>query len=128
MGPGLVWMALTFEIGRHTLLTGRGVFKGFFRLNRAFGVGLWILFTVSFLWFGAFASAGGTAIAAATGFPFGWERESQSLFWAQSSIIVPLVGMMIACCHPTVRAEFVTLCYMALMVTYLSVQVPAWLG
>ncbi len=128
----LLQFPLTFEIGRYTLLTGEGVFKGFFRLNKAFGVALWVLFTVSFFWFGAFASAGGTAIAAATEpyFPLDWGREAQSLFWAQSSIVVftiaivfaksvyrliewvmkivavvSLLGMVVACCHPTVRAE-----------------------
>ncbi|MEO0531322.1 MAG: Nramp family divalent metal transporter [Planctomycetota bacterium] len=128
-------LPLTFEIGRYTLLTGEGIFRGFFRLSRTFGVLLWLLFTVSFFWFGAFASAGGTAIATLTDFPGGWSPRGQTLFWAQSSIVLftlalvsarrvyvlieavmkvvavtSLVGMTVACCHPTVRAvlgEFV---------------------
>jgi hypothetical protein len=37
--------------------------QGFFRLNKGFDIFLRLLFTVSLFWFGAFASAGGTAIA-----------------------------------------------------------------
>jgi hypothetical protein len=119
---------VTFEIARYTVLTGEGVFRGFVRLHRGFGVALWVLFTVSFLWFGAFASAGGTAVAALTDFPRGWTARGQTLFWGQSSIVVftlallwvpaayrfiervmkivaavSLVGMLAACVHPAVR-------------------------
>lgn len=132
----LLQLPLTFEIGRYTLLTGEGIFRGFFRLNKTFGVLLWLLFTVSFFWFGAFASAGGTAVATLTDFPGGWSPRGQTLFWAQGSIVLftlalifarrvyvliewvmkvvavtSLVGMAIACCHPDVRAvlgEFLT--------------------
>ncbi|MCG8585165.1 MAG: Nramp family divalent metal transporter [Pirellulales bacterium] len=131
----LLQFPLTFEIGRYTVLTGEGVLRAFFRLHPAFGAFLWILFTISFFWFGAFASAGGGAIARLTDFPAGWSHKAQTLFWAQTSIvvftaailvaktvyrliewvmkivaIVSLVGMLIACSHPTVLAvlgEFV---------------------
>ena len=143
----LLQFPLTFEIGRYTVLTGEGVFKGFFRLNRGLGIFLWVLFTLSFLWFGAFASAGGTALASLTNFPndqlwtppdwvpteqapIWWTARAQTLFWGQASIIVftiailavrtvyrliewvmkivavvCLVGMIVACCHPDVRAQ-----------------------
>ncbi len=131
----LLQFPLTFEIGRYTVLTGEGVFKGFFRLNKGFGIFLWLLFTVSFFWFGAFASAGGTAIAKLTNFPINWTAEGQTRFWAQTSIviftiailyaktayrliewimkivaIISLVGMTWACCSPevwTYLGEFV---------------------
>jgi hypothetical protein len=79
---------LTVEIGRYTLLTGETIFHGFFRLNRWLGIVLWILMTLSFLWFGAFASAGGTALAALTDFPSGWTPRGQTLFWGYASIAV----------------------------------------
>jgi hypothetical protein len=125
----LLQFPLTFEIGRYTVLTGEGIFRGFFRLNRFYGLALWMLFTISFLWFGAFATAGGTAIARLTDFPAYCTPEEQTLFWARLSIfvftlailvaktvyrliewvmkvvaIVSLVGMLIACCHPKVLA------------------------
>lgn len=132
----LLQFPLTFEIGRYTVLTGEGVFRGFFRLGKLFGWLLWVLFTLSFLWFGAFASAGGTAIAKLTDLPRGWSHEAQTLFWGQSSIVmftfaivcarsvyrlvewvmkvvavVSLMGMVVACAHPRVRSvwgEFLT--------------------
>jgi Mn2+/Fe2+ NRAMP family transporter len=119
---------VTFEIARYTLLTGEGIFRGFFRLGRIYGGVLWLLFTVSFFWFGAFASAGGTAVAALTHFPAGWSPRGQTLLWAQGSIVVftvallwapvaykliewtmkivaavSLLGMVLACLHPAVK-------------------------
>ena len=92
----LLQFPLTFEIGRYTVLTGEGVFRGFVRLSRSFGVMLWVLFTLSFLWFGAFASAGGTAIAKLTNISHGWSHEAQSLFWAQVSIVVFTLAIVYA--------------------------------
>lgn len=92
----LLQFPLTFEIGRYTVLTGEGIFRGFFRLNRWFGFGLWVLFSVSFLWFGAFASAGGTAVAALTDWPQGWSHQAQSLWWGQLSIVVFTAAILFA--------------------------------
>ncbi|UJR83150.1 Nramp family divalent metal transporter [Sandaracinus amylolyticus] len=131
----LLQFPVTFEIARYTLLTGEGILRGFIRLHRTFGIALWVLFTISFLWFGAFASAGGTAIAALTEFPRDWSQSARSLFWAQLSIVVftiallwarrtyrliesfmkivaavSVIGMVAACLHPAVGAaagEFV---------------------
>jgi len=89
----LLQYPLNVEIGRYTLLTGETIFRGFFRLHRGLGLGLWLLMTVSFLWFGAFASAGGTALAALTGFPSGWSTRAQTLFWGYSSIAFFLAGL-----------------------------------
>ncbi len=85
---------LTFEIGRYTLATGESIWAGFLRLNRLFAIGLWILMAISFLWFGAFASAGGTALAALTGFPPGCELKTQCLFWAYISIAIFFLALV----------------------------------
>jgi hypothetical protein len=86
--------------------------------------------TLSFLWFGAFASAGGTAMAALTGFPTGWSPRGQTLFWGYASIavfllaitlsrvvyaliegfmkavaVITVVGLLWACLQPTVLAS-----------------------
>jgi hypothetical protein len=92
----LLQYPLNVEIGRYTLLTGESIFRGFFRLGRAFGVVLWLLMTLSFLWFGAFASAGGTALASLTGLPGGWSPRAQSLFWGYASIAVFLVAVVLS--------------------------------
>ena len=121
---------LTFKIGRYTVLTGEGIFRGFFRLNKWYGGALWLLFTVSFLWFGAFATAGGTAIARLTDFPHHWQPRGQTMFWAQASIVlftvallyakiayrliewvmkivacISILGMAVACSHPRIIAH-----------------------
>jgi Mn2+/Fe2+ NRAMP family transporter len=125
----LLQFPVTFEIARYTALSGEGIVRGFFRLGRWYGAVVWVLFTISFLWFGAFASAGGTAIAALTEAPAGWSVRGQTLFWAQLSIVVftiallwarrayrlieivmkviavvSLVGMVAACLHPAALA------------------------
>jgi hypothetical protein len=126
----LLQWPLTFEIGRYTLLTGESIWRGFVRLHPGFALPLWLLMTVSFLWFGAFASAGGTALAALTHFPGGWSVGARALFWGYLAIAVllggllvapvlyrfierfmlvvalfTLVGLVVACVHPTVWAH-----------------------
>ncbi|MBI3994513.1 MAG: Nramp family divalent metal transporter, partial [Nitrospirae bacterium] len=123
----LLQYPLNYEIGRYTLLTGESIFQGFIRLNRWFALLLWALMTLSFLWFGAFASAGGTALAALTQFPVGWTERGQTLFWAYGTMavffaailfsrvvyrliewvmtavaFVTLIGLILACLHPRV--------------------------
>ena len=90
----LLQYPLNLEIGRYTLLTGESIFHGFIRLNRYFGMFLWLLMSVSFLWFGAFASAGGTAMAALTHWPEGLSQRGQSLFWGYVSIAVFLIAIL----------------------------------
>lgn len=92
----LLQFPVIYEIGRYTLLTGESIFQGFIRLNRYFALLLWILMTVSFLWFGAFAAAGGTSLAALTELPAGWPRQQQTLFWAYLSMAVFLVAILIS--------------------------------
>jgi hypothetical protein len=121
---------LNVEIGRYTVLTGESVWQGFVRLSRPFAFGLWLLMAASFLWFGGFATAGGEAMAALTGFPHGWSPFAQKLFWGYVSVavsfgallfsrtayvliarvmgtvaIVTVAGLVLSCMHPRVRAS-----------------------
>lgn len=126
----LLQFPINYEIGTYTLLTGETIFQGFIRLNRWVALLFWILMAASFLWFGSFASAGGTALAALTQFPPGWNERGQTLFWAYGSMLIffialvfsrviytvierfmevvaltTLIGLIIACSHPTVRSQ-----------------------
>ena len=92
----LLQYPLTYSIGYYTLATGESVFQGFIRLNRYFGIFLWVLMTLSFLWFGAFATAGGTAMAELTDLPHGWSRRGQTLFWAYLSIGVFFTAIVLS--------------------------------
>lgn len=126
----LLQFPLNYAIGSYTLLTGETIFQGFIRLNRVVAFLLWALMAISFLWFGSFASAGGTALAALTHFPHGWDARGQALFWGYASIaifflalvfsrvvytvverfmeviaVVTLVGLVVACSHPAVAEQ-----------------------
>ena len=92
----LLQFPVTYEIGRYTVLTGESIFQGFIRLHRTFALFLWILMTLSFLWFGAFAAAGGTSLAALTGFPAGWSPRGQTLFWGYASILGFLAAILLS--------------------------------
>ncbi|MBI3062390.1 MAG: Nramp family divalent metal transporter [Deltaproteobacteria bacterium] len=92
----LLQFPVTYEIGRYTILTGESIFQGFIRLNRNFAFLLWILMTLSFLWFGAFAAAGGTSLAALTQFPPGWSPRGQTLFWAYLSMALFLSAVLLS--------------------------------
>ena len=126
----LLQFPINYAIGSYTVLTGETIFQGFIRLNRWVALAVWILMAASFLWFGAFASAGGTALAALTNFPPGWTLRGQTLCWAYGSMAVCFValvwsrvvytvvervmmavaavtflGLLLACSHPTVAAS-----------------------
>ena len=92
----LLQFPVTYEIGRYTILTGESIFQGFIRLNRSFAFLLWILMTLSFLWFGAFAAAGGTSLAALTRSPPGWSPRGQTLFWAYLSMALFLSAVLLS--------------------------------
>jgi hypothetical protein len=92
----LLQYPLTYSIGFYTLTTGESISQGFIRLNRFFALFLWLLMILSFLWFGAFASAGGTALAALTNFPHDWSQKGQTLFWGYLSIAVFLVAILVS--------------------------------
>src|SRR6185436_862448 len=92
----LLQFPVIYEIGRYTLLTGESIFQGFIRLNRYFAFFLWILMTLSFLWFGAFAAAGGTSLAALTDLPAGWSRPQQTLFWGYLSMAIFLIAILLS--------------------------------
>jgi len=83
----LVQWPVTFAIGRYSALTGESVWRGFARVHPAFCLVLWILMALSFLWFGAFASAGGTALARLVSWP-PLDDRGRALFWASVSIAV----------------------------------------
>ncbi|HEY1236661.1 MAG TPA: Nramp family divalent metal transporter [Candidatus Binatia bacterium] len=92
----LLQFPVTYEIGRYTVLTGESIFQGFIRLQRHFAFFLWILMTLSFLWFGAFAAAGGTSLAALTNFPAGWSPRGHTLFWGYASMAVFLAAILLS--------------------------------
>ncbi len=92
----LIQYPLTYEIGRYTLLTGESIWTGFRRLNRLFCLLLWILMTISFLWFGGFAAAGATALASLTDLPSGWSPRAQTLFWAYLTLAVLFVALALS--------------------------------
>jgi Mn2+/Fe2+ NRAMP family transporter len=92
----LLQFPIIYEIGRYTVLTGESIFQGFIRLNRSLGLLLWLLMTLSFLWFGAFAAAGGTSLAALTDLPTGWSRREQTLFWAYLSMALFLAAILLS--------------------------------
>lgn len=90
----LLQYPVTFEIGRYTVLTGETIWRGFIRLHRPFAVMLWVLMLIQFCWFGAFASAGGTALAALTHWPPGWSPRDQALMWGYAAIAVSLAALL----------------------------------
>lgn len=82
----LIQFPLTYEIGRYSLFTGETIFSAFKRLSPIFAGLLFILMMVTFLWFGAYAVAGGTALASLTNFPEGLAARGQSLFWGYATM------------------------------------------
>ena len=83
----LLQFPVTYEIGRYSAHRRKHL-SGIHSLQRHFAFFLWVLMTLSFLWFGAFTAAGGTSLAALTDFPAGWPPRGQTLFWGYASMAV----------------------------------------
>lgn len=81
------------EISRYTALTGEGIWSGFKRVSKLYSIFLFILAFVCFLWFGGYASAGGTALYNLISFPKGVGERAGSLFWAYLSIAIFSLGL-----------------------------------
>jgi hypothetical protein len=82
------------EVIRYTALTGEGPWAAFGRIGKWFVVPLWILAFVSWLWFGGYAAAGGTALYGLTQFPRGWSEREGTLFWGYLTMAVFLAGLV----------------------------------
>lgn len=81
------------EIGRYSATTGETMFTGFCRVHKAFAGLMWVMVLITYLWFGGYASAGSTALAALTGIPTGWSPRAQTLFW--SYLVIAVFGSAI---------------------------------
>lgn len=79
------------EIIRYTITTGETFFAGMARISKALTVLLWIMLTVTFIWFGGYASGAGTALRSL----FGWPVDPRlgTLFWAY--LIIALFVLVI---------------------------------
>ena len=84
----LLQYPVTFEIGRYSALTGESVWKGFVRLHPCFGLLMWVVMLVTFIWLGAYVSASGTALAELTNFPPGCDARGRSLSWAVFLVVL----------------------------------------
>jgi Mn2+/Fe2+ NRAMP family transporter len=126
----LMQFGASIEIGRYTVLTGETIFTGLTRLRPFAAALLWAGTLAATLWFGAFASAGGTALGTLTQFPSGWDDRARSILWAEVTVVVffvvligsryvygvierfmmavaavSLLGVAVAAAHPRVIAE-----------------------
>ena len=84
------------EIARYTIMTGETALTGFSRIGKWYVSLIWIGVFLENIWFGAYASAGGGALAELTGFPYGWTVRGQSLFWAYLTIGIYLVALFMS--------------------------------
>jgi Mn2+/Fe2+ NRAMP family transporter len=80
------------EIVRYTITTGETFFSGMARLSRALSGLLWVMLSISFLWFGGYASGGATALRELLGWPS--DPRVGTLFWAYF-IIALFVGAIV---------------------------------
>ena len=81
------------EIVRYTALTGEGPWSAMGRIGRWFSVPFWFLAFVALLWFGGYASAGGTALRELFGRPI--DPAFGSRFWGLVIIVLFFAGIVL---------------------------------
>ncbi len=82
------------EISRYTAVTGKGIWRGFVGISKFYAWPLFLLCFVNFLWFGGYASAGGSSLFEVLQFPVGVSERVGSLFWAYVLVGVFTVGLL----------------------------------
>lgn len=85
---GLMQWWINTELARYSLITGEPTWSAFRRVSRLFSIIYFIMAVITLLWWGGYASAGGTALAAVTNFPPGWDARGQTLFWSYVTMIL----------------------------------------
>ena len=85
------WVNL--EIMRYVILTGETPMTGFTRIGKWYSILIFIGIFIENMWFGAYASAGGTALGTLTQFPAGWSAAGRALFWGYLSIGIYLIAL-----------------------------------
>ena len=84
---------INLEIMRYVILTGETPMTGFTRIARWYAIIIFLGIFIENIWFGAYASAGGTALGSLTHFPAGWSPAGRSLFWGYLTIGIYLIAL-----------------------------------
>jgi Mn2+/Fe2+ NRAMP family transporter len=85
------WVNL--EIMRYVILTGETPMTGFTRIGKWYAVIIFVGVLIENIWFGAYASAGGTALGSLTHFPLGWSDGGRALFWGYLTIGIYIIAL-----------------------------------
>jgi len=88
----LIQFFVNKEVAKYTLITGKGIWKGFLSLSQWYTLPLFFLCFVNFLWLGGYASAGGSSIYEIVKAP--GDVKLGSLFWAYILIAVFSFGLI----------------------------------
>ncbi len=89
----LMQFFINAEISRYTALTGEGIWSGFRKVGGWFSLPLFCLCFACFLWFGGYASAGGSALFDLTHFPAKFSPRAGALFWGYTTMALFTLGM-----------------------------------
>jgi len=84
---------INLEIMRYTVLTGETPMTGFTRIGKWYAYIIFVGIFIENIWFGAYASAGGTALGSLTQFPTGWSSGGRALFWGYLTIGVYIIAL-----------------------------------
>lgn len=100
---------INLEIMRYAILTGETPMTGFTRIGRWYAIVIFIGILIENIWFGAYASAGGTALGSLTQFPAGWSPGGRALFWGYLTIGVYIIALTFGRVVYTVVEKFSSL-------------------
>ncbi|MBU1088391.1 Nramp family divalent metal transporter [Patescibacteria group bacterium] len=84
------------EISKFTAITGRGIWRGFLSVGKWYALPLFLLCFVNFLWFGAYATAGGSSLYEVLKWPVGISLKAGSLLWAYVLVFVFSIALLLS--------------------------------
>ena len=128
---GLMQWWINQELARYVVITGESVWAGYTRVSRVFSIIFWIFALITLAWWGGYAGAGGTALAALTNFPVGWTAKDQTVFWSILSIVLSVVALTLSRTVHWIIEKVMLICIIigvagVLIVAFHPVIVGAW--
>ncbi|MBU1130239.1 Nramp family divalent metal transporter [Patescibacteria group bacterium] len=92
----LIQFFVNREISKFTAVTGEGIWRGFLSIGKLYALPLFLFCFVNFLWFGGYATAGGSSLYEVLKWPSGISIKTGSLLWAYVLVVVFSIALLLS--------------------------------
>jgi len=107
---GLLQWWINLELARYVVVTGESPWVALARISRKYFILMWAFAIVTLAWWGGYAGACGTALAALTEFPPMLSAKGRTLFWSYVVIAFSYLALVLSPVVYKAIERFLTAC------------------